>query len=84
MVSNHAVSEWEAPVKASVSAFHSFSSLFFSLPSSPFSLETPDTQARALAAAAAADTQQEVNVTAKSQLIQGTTALQRATTLVSL
>ena len=40
--SNHAAWGWKAPVKASVSSV----SLPFSLPSFPFSPETPDTQAR--------------------------------------
>ena len=45
MVSNHAVWGWKAPVKASVSGVSLLSSLPFSLPSFPFSPETPDTQA---------------------------------------
>ena len=45
MVSNHAVWGWKAPVKASVSGVSQPSALPFSLPSFPFSPETPDTQA---------------------------------------
>ena len=45
MVSNHAVWGWKAPVKESVSGVSLLQLSPFSLPSFPFSPETPDTQA---------------------------------------
>ena len=45
MVWNHAVREWKAPVKASVSGV-SLLQLSPIFPSIPFSPETPDTQAK--------------------------------------
>ena len=48
MVSNHAVWGWKAPVKESVSGVSLLQLSPFSLPSFPFSPETPDTQAISL------------------------------------
>ena len=45
MVSNNAVWGWKAPVKESVSGVSLLQLSPFSLPSFPFSPETPDTQA---------------------------------------